>query len=264
MRLTLFRSLIFVLCCLLLGACSVKSGASDSKDELIIFTAASFAPVLQEINDQFEENNGVSITLNKAGTQELKAQLEQGAKADILISAREKDVEELKDKGLVAASEKLASNDLVIVISQEGSEKVGEINDIAKKGIRLVIAEENAPVGEFSRKLFDNLDHSGKFGENFSENVLSNVVSNESNEQNVLSKVVLGEADAGVVYRSSLSAIKDKEAVSYLEVDKEFNVHSAYYLVTLKNSSSTTDVYIKWMKSDESKELIKKYGFLSD
>jgi molybdate transport system substrate-binding protein len=256
------RSLIFLLCCVFVSGCSMQRTTAGSKDELIIFAAASIAPVLQEINKQFEAENAVSITLNKAGTQELKAQIEQGAKADLLISAREKDVKSLEEKGLVEHAEKLASNELVFIVSPEGAKKISAIEDIAKDGIRLVIAEENAPVGEYSRKLIRNLDESRRYGSGFYEQVIGNVVSNESNEQHVLSKVLLGEADAGIVYRSSLSSVKDSEKkITPLEVDKELNVQSYYYLVKLKGLSSVSEDYMKWLKSEKSKELMRKFGF---
>lgn len=264
MKAALLRTLVIVSSVVMISACSVTT-SSNTSDELIIFTAASFAPVLQEMKQSYEaENKAVTITMNKAGTQELKAQIEQGAEADILISARAKDVDELKEKGLIADSEKFASNDLVIIISREGSDKVKEIKDLANEGIRLVIAEQNAPVGEFSRKLFVNLNQSGQYGDHFDEKVLSNVVSNESNEQNVLSKVLLGEADAGIVYRSSLSSIKEKDSVTYLEVEPELNVRSDYYLVKLKDASSKADDYMDWMKSDKGKKLITNFGFITE
>lgn len=245
---------------LVLGACSIRSNA-EGKDELVVFTAASFAPVLQEINATFEQEHGVEVTMNKAGTQELKAQLEQGAKADLLISARKKDVEQLTELGLVENSVELASNQLVIIISKEGEEKIQSIQDLTAPGVRLVVAEENAPVGEFTRQLFANLDKSGEYGAGFSGAVLSNVVSNESNEQNVLSKVVLGEADAGVVYRSSLSGIKDEDKVTHLEVEQDLNVESSYYLVTLKDASAKSADYATSLLSDQSREKIEQFGF---
>lgn len=263
----IYSTKIIVLCALMLiTACSTKD-ISNSKETITVFAASSLAPVLDVIDQQFEsEYSGVSITLNKAGTQELRTQIEQGAKADILISARERDVAELKLKGLVESSEEIVSNHLVFIVSKEGMGKVKSIQDITQKGIKVILADEKSPIGEYSRKLIANLDQSGKFGTNFSKQFLQNVVSNENNEQNVLSKIVLGEADVGIVYQSSLVSLKkdQKDSITMLNFDQKYNVNSSYYLTKLKNASSMTDNYINWLKSNKGKSQFKTFGFDSN
>ncbi|MGB8953793.1 MAG: molybdate ABC transporter substrate-binding protein, partial [Tumebacillaceae bacterium] len=219
----------------------------------------SLVPLLNDVKKQYEaEHAGVSLVLNTAGTQVLKAQIEQGAPADVLISARQKDVDDLQGKGLVESSEHLASNEPILILSTEGARKIKTAADLTQSGVRIVLGDESSPIGEYSRKALQ------KMGEpSFYEKVLKNVVSNESNEQNVLAKVVLGEADAGMVYQTSFQEEKAKgTAISAITIDKAQNVRSDYYLVRLKGLSSGGGEFAKWMMGDKGKELLQKHGFL--
>lgn len=246
---------------LMLTACGGTDDeqAAPSGGEVHVAGAASLAPLLHDVKKQYEaEHSGVTLVMNMAGTQVLKAQIEQGAPADVMIAARQKDVDDLKAKGLVESSEHLASNEPILILSTEGARKIKTAEDLAQSGVRIVLGEQSSPIGEYSRKTLQKMGEPG-----FYEKVLNNVVSNESNEQNVLSKVVLGEADAGMVYQTSFQEEKAKgTAISAITIEKAQNVRSEYYLVRLKGISSAGGEFAKWMMGDKGKELLKKHGFL--
>lgn len=249
---------------LLISGCSSTTTLSSKSEELYIFAAASLKGLMDNVKQQYEkEYPETEIVLNYAGTHVLKTQIEQGAKVDLFIAAREKDVQDLQKKGLLKTYAPFAGNQLIIAISKEGKQKVKTIKDLSAKDVRLVLAEENAPVGEYFRLSLEKMQNSGNYGEYFRENILANVVSNESSEQNVLAKVLLGEADAGVVYTSSLNTeVIKNQGVAILEIEPEMNVTAYYYLASFENAALGSINLVEWLNSNKGKSLMKEHGYL--
>ena len=238
---------------LMLTACGGTGGGQTAPNggEVHVAGAASLAPLLNDVKKQFEaEHPGVTLVVNTAGTQVLKTQIEQGAPADVLIAARQKDVDGLKQQGFVQSAEKLASNEPILILSEEGAKKVHAAADLTQSDVRIVLGEESSPIGEYSRKTLQKMGASGQYGDGFYDKVLKNVVSNESNEQNVLSKVMLGEADVGMVYQTSYRDVKDK-GIHAIEIPASQKVRSDYSLVQLKGISANGVEFAKWMKGEK-------------
>src|SRR3569833_370241 len=146
---------------LTLGAgCGGTQGQAGG--EVHVAAAASLVPLMNDVKKQYEaEHAGVSLVLNTAGTQVLKAQIEQGALADVLISARQKDVDDLQGKGLVESSEHMASNEPILILSTEGARKIKTAADLTQSGVRIVLGDESSPIGEYSRKALQKMGEPG-------------------------------------------------------------------------------------------------------
>lgn len=241
---------------------SVKTSSAKEKKEIIIFAAASLTPLLEEMANKYhEEFPDTTITLNTANTQVLKTQIEQGAKVDIFLAARERDVTSLQEQGLVLEYSKFAGNYLEIVASEEGSQLIKQVDDLAKPNIRLVFADETAPIGEYTLKLLDILSKSGLYGENLTEAIINNVVSYESNEQQVLGKILNGEADAGIVFRSSFKTAKQQaESVTSVPFENKYNFETYYYRAMMTDQNEAVAEFTDWLVSNSAKEIITKYG----
>ena len=107
------------------------------------------------------------------------------------------------EKDLVAGEARLfAHNRLVVIVPSTNPARIGRLQDLAKRGVKLVVAAEAVPVGAYTRQSLAKLAQAPDFGKDYDRRVLANVVSQEENVKAVVTKVQLGEADAGVVYAS--------------------------------------------------------------
>ena len=247
---------------LLLTGCG---GNSSGKTTVTVFAAASLTDAFRAIADAFEsENAGTQVKLNFAGSQRLRSQLELGATADVFASADERQMKLANDAGLLADEvQYFASTTLSIIVwDQSGITDLGELGE---SGVRVVLAHGNVPAGVYSRRLLDLFSSDGtRFGEDFAERVMGNVVSEETSVKVVEQKVVLGEADAGIVYRPGMLSALPSGAVRELPLPPVADVVRARYpIAALKDSESrepATD-FIRFVLSRQGQEILAGYGF---
>ena len=143
------------------------------------------------------------MSFNFAGSQQLATQLEQGATADVFASADERWMTYAAEKDLLAEPARLfAHNRLAVIVPATNPARIGRLQDLARRGVKLVVAAEAVPVGAYTRQSLAKLAQAPDFPADFDRRVLANVVSQEENVKAVVTKVQLGEADAGVVYVS--------------------------------------------------------------
>jgi molybdate transport system substrate-binding protein len=201
-----------------LGGCGSSpslAGSSTSPHPvtLTVLGAASLTNVFPDIGELFTKHHpGVRFRFSFAGTDQLAAQIEQGAPADVFAGASTKYGDRLFEEGLVAAPRPFCTNSLVLILPRSNPAGIGSLRDLTEAGTKLVIAADSVPAGAYTRTVLQNLELS--FGPRYADRVLANVVSNEQNVEGVLTKVRLGEADAGFVYvTDSLAAGSDVEAI---------------------------------------------------
>lgn len=196
-----------------------KHGAS-----LTVFAAASLRDVFANLGAGFERDRpGVKVQFNFAGSQELRTQLEHGAPADVFASADTKHMDAARTGGLVEAPQLFATNAPVIVVPVDNPGKVKSIGDLAMVK-RLVIGTPEVPIGNYTLQILDKAR--AQFGPDFPARVQAHVASRELNVRQVLTKVMLGEADAGIVYRTDARSAGDK--VRIIEIPAQFNVVAEY------------------------------------
>jgi len=203
----------------LLTACSSAAGLTPSRAEdvpptaipeqrtLTVFAAASLTDAFTEIGENFEAANpGVTVTFNFAGSQALRTQIEEGAPADVFASAHAKEMDTLVAGNFVdtSAPQIFLNNKLVVILPAENPAGIEKLEDLTTPGLKLVLAAEEVPVGTYARQSLELMN--AQFGTEFKDKVLANVVSNEDNVKQVVAKVQLGEADAGIVYTSDATA----------------------------------------------------------
>ena len=228
MRLRVLRGLLSVLMLFVLDAERAIAAASTAGRAggaaLTVFAAASLRDVFGTLGANFEkEHPGVSIRFNFAGSQELRTQIEQGAPADVFASADTKHMEAARKAGLVDAPTLFATNTLVIVVPADNPGKVKSLADLATVK-RLVIGTPEVPIGAYTLQILDKAG--GKLGPDFPARVQARVASREFNVRQVLTKVMLREADAGIVYRTDAKSGGDK--VRIVEIPAQFNVLAEY------------------------------------
>lgn len=233
---------------------------AQPRAELHIFAAASLAPFLDEAKQQYEEKTGQKLILHYAGTHVLRTQIEQRAPAEILFAAQESDVIALQEQGLVQQYLPFAKTELIVLVSKEKSKEIVSMNDLTKKNVRLVLGEEGSPIGMYSRQALKNAEQSGDFGHHFYRSVMENLVSNEHSEPEVITKVRLGEADAGMAYRSSLNEENQKDLHTF-SIPSDYAVQPEYFLVKLTTASKEANEFFEWLQSEESETILAKHHF---
>lgn len=227
---------------------------------LTVFAAASLTDAFTEIGEKFQTANpGVTVTFSFAGSQALRTQIEEGAPVDVFASANTKEMEALITGGFVAGVAQLfLTNKLVVILPENNPAGIETLEDLAKPGIKLVLAAEEVPVGKYSRESLALMDAS--FGNGFLNKVLANVVSNEDNVKQVSAKVQLDEADAGIVYMSDAVAAPGLKSIG---IPAELNVIAKYPIAPLVKSENAglARAFIDYVLSDEGQAILAKWGF---
>lgn len=249
----------------LLLACRGADGPApgEVRGTVTVFAAASLTDAFQEIGRAFEASNaGTRVVFNFGGTPTLRTQLEQGARADVFAAADLSQMELAERAGLVKSPRTFASNVLVVVTPRDNPGNVSALADLARPGLKLVVTNEEVPAGAYTRQMLSNLEAESTYGSAFRTRVLANVVSLESNVRQVVSKVELGEADAGVVYGSDVTAALASR-LHLIEVPTRFNVSAEYPIAILKESRNraTASAFVEFILSAQGQSILKSHGF---
>jgi molybdate transport system substrate-binding protein len=247
---------------LTLFGCSKSQPAKPAPPQtLSVFAAASLRGPFTVLGEEFHKSNpNVVVSFNFAGTQELRTQLEHGAKADVFASADQKHMNELVKAGQVQSPTVFINNEPVIVVSKESAQLVKSIADLPSLE-RIVLGVPDVPIGRYSIQILDRA--STVYGADFRKQVEAKVRSRELNVKQVLAKVTLGEAQAGIVYRSDVLSQQDK--VSIVAIDSKVNV-IAEYPIALVAASTIKDAgqrFVTFVLSKDGQRELSKAGFTS-
>ena len=240
---------------------TIAPTATPEPRTLTVFAASSLTDAFGEIGKAFEAANpGVTVTLNFAGSQALQTQIEQGAPADVFASASKSYMDMLVTDNYVTADvpQNFLTNKLVVILPANNPAGLKKLEDLAKPKVKLVLAAEAVPVGKYALQALDLMN--SKFGNGFKDKVLANVVSNEDNVKQVVAKVQLGEADAGIVYTSDAIAAPDLKTI---EIPAELNVIAKYPIAPLAKSPNAdlAKAFVDYVLSPDSQAVLQKWGF---
>jgi len=182
------------ICSLLLSAACSQGHIDDGGATVTVLAAASLTESFQAIGHDFEQQHPgeVSVRFGFGPSDGLAQQIQQGAPADVFASASEKWMDAVADDPGVSHRADFARNRLTIVVPASDPAGIERVDDLAKPGVKLVLAAEGVPAGDYARQMLDNAG--------IADAALANVVSNEIDVKGVLQKVAAGEADAGIVY----------------------------------------------------------------
>jgi len=239
--------------------------APAAGQKLTVFAAASLTDAFNEIGTQFKQQNpGVMVESNFAGSQQLRTQLEQGAVADVFASANTKEMNTAIQSGLVVSGTQktFVRNRLAVIVPKDNPAGIKELKDLAKPGLKIVLAAPSVPVGGYALTALDKMN--ADFGATFSQTVLSNVVSQEDNVKQVVAKIQLGEADAGIVYSSDVTPDAATK-VTKINIPDKYNVLATYPIAVLK-AAPQADLAAKlvdYVISADGQAILQKWGFIS-
>jgi len=149
-----------------------------------------------------------------------------------------------------------------VVIVPTGS-WITTLQDLSKTGLKIVLADKTVPVGSYTLTFLDNAEKSSTFHQGYKEAVLANVVSYEDNVKSVAAKVALGEADAGIVYSTDVTAdIRDK--VNEVAIPDDLNVTATYPIAPIANSDhpEMAQAFVDFVLAADGQAILAKYGFV--
>jgi len=235
------------------------AASGSAGPELVVFAAASLREAFAQAASSFEKDRpGVHVRFNFAGSQELRTQLEQGAMADVFASADEHQMEGARAAGLVEAERILATNAPVVIVPRANPAGVRAFAELPRAR-RLVIGAPEVPIGRYTLQILDRA--SQRLGAGFRAEVEARVVSRELNVKQVLAKVALGEADAGIVYATDARAAADR--VTVVAIPAELNVVAVYPIAVLRRAPqpALAQEWLALLGSPEGQTLLAGFGF---
>ncbi|MCA9834260.1 MAG: molybdate ABC transporter substrate-binding protein [Thermomicrobiales bacterium] len=237
----------------------------ESGGELTIFAAASLTDAYAEMAENLEAAHpGLTITVETAGSQSLVTQLEEGATADVLATANTSTMTRAQESGLISGDPvTFTGNRLVIVTPADNPAGIASIDDLAGDGIRLVLANPDVPAGNYAAKAFCTYDTVDGAPEGFLDSINANLASEESDVRDVLAKVQLGEADAGVVYASDAKASElSGVSLNVIEFPESVPTRASYPIAAVEGGNTElANAFISYVLSDEGQAILKEDGF---
>lgn len=231
-----------------------------AETELVVFAAASLREAFSTLGTEFKKSHsGTKVTLNFAGTQALRMQVEQGAAMDVFASADQKHMGALFSAKRVAEPRVFARNEPVLVVAKDSIGKVLSVADLPKL-TRIVLGAADVPIGRYSLQILDRASKS--LGDGFRASVEAKVVSRELNVRQVLSKVRLGEAEAGIVYRADTTS--GAGGVAVVAIPEDMNVIAEYPIAAAAKPEhpKLARAWIEFVLSSAGQEVLKRAGFL--
>jgi molybdate transport system substrate-binding protein len=209
-------------CLSLLVACAATAagcgdddggGGSDSPTRLVVSAASSMTEALEACSPRFGDAENADVRLSFAGSDELAAQIRQGAKVDVYAAANTKLPDELHADGLLDKPVEFATNEFVLAVPKDSG--IGSIEDLTKEGTKIVIGSESVPIGAYTRETLAKLPPAQE------KAILANVRSNEPDVKGIVGKLTQGAADAGFVYVTDVNATNGALKAIKLTADLE-------------------------------------------
>ena len=238
----LFASLLVV------GGAAASAGkqGKSSVSGITVYAAASLTDVFPKIDAGPKYSFAASNTL--------AAQITLGAPADVFASANTTIPAQLFAKGLVQKPVVFTRNRLVVVVPTSNPAEIHSVYDLRKPGVKLVIAATGVPVGSYTLQVLKQMG--------LTSSVLANVVSRESDVRSVLSKVALGEADAGFVYSTDAKTVPGKVTVIKVPAWAQPKVTYSMAVVSASSNKTAAQRFINEVLSKAGQKKMLTYGFL--
>ena len=238
------RRLLLAVALVALAGCGGATGGGDTNDHATVFAAASLTEVLPQIDP--------AATYNFAGSDDLATQITEGAPADVFAAASTKYPDQLYADGLVDKPEVFATNKLVLIVPKDNPANIQSVDDLRNKDVKLVIGAEGVPIGDYTRTVLEKMGAS---------DVLDQVVSEEDDVKGVVSKVSLGEADAGFVYVTDVKPVKDKATA--IELPDEAQAEVQYEIAVVKNAPhhDAAHAFVEQVVGDAGQAKLQAAGF---
>ena len=242
---------------------SKKTVMPAHPEEIMVFAAASLTQSFEEIAEKFKQKKNVEVVFNFAGSQTLATSIIQGVKADVFASANMDYMKFLNQKGFIEESQIFAKNRLIICKNKKSRTTIKVLEDLSNSVIKLIVGDESVPVGKYFYTVLEDAVKNQSLEEEFKQKIIANIKSEELNVKDIVSKIIIGEADAGIVYRTDVNE-KNMYQLEIVEM-KEFEETEAKYTIGVVQAAPNNEaarIFVDFVVSSEGKEILKKYGFI--
>ena len=245
------------------ASAQASTGPTVTPAALTIFGASSLKGALDDVKTAYETANpGTTLTISTDSSAALETQIEQGAPADVFLSADASNPQKLVDAGFASGDPvAFARNKLTIIVPKGNPAGITSPKDLAKPGLKIIAAGDAVPITKYATQLVKNLSGLAGYPANLPAAYAANVASKEDNVKAVVSKIELGEGDAGIVYVTDAAA---SDKVDTVEVADEANVPAAYDGVVVKASPNqdAATAFLNWLAGPDGQAILAKFGFL--
>ena len=225
-------------------ALSVPS-ATGAGGNFTVFAAASLTEVFPKIDP--------SPRYSFAGSDQLALQIRQGAPADVYAAASPKYTQLLYHDGLVRKPITFATNKLIVIVPKSNPAQINSVYGLRRQGVKVVIGDRGVPIGAYTRQLLDALG--------ITDAVMRNVVSQETDVKGIVSKVALGEADAGFVYVTDAKPVASKVRKTLLPDWAQPLIRYQIAIVSSTPRKVGARAFIRKVTSKRGRLLLKRAGF---
>jgi molybdate transport system substrate-binding protein len=227
-----------------------------------VFGAASLKGALEQLKAAYESGRpGTTLTISTDSSAALEIQIEQGAPADVFLSADVTNPQHLVDKGLAdGAAVDFAGNVLTIVVPTDNPGGLTTPADLSKSGVKVIAAGDDVPITKYATQVVDLLARQPGYPADFAAAYAANVASKEDNVKAVIAKVELGEGDAGIVYATDARA---SGRVATIAIPPAASVAAVYAGVVVKGSPNlaAAHAFLDWMTGAEAQLILAQLGF---
>jgi molybdate transport system substrate-binding protein len=243
---------VAVLAVIISLACGGSSGPPPPSGSITVFAAASLTDSFKALGDAYQKANAATaVKFNFAGSPTLVTQIEQGAPADVFASADTANMDKLRTDGFTdgASPSVFAHNKLEIVVAPGNPKHISSLADLAKPGVIYISAGPTVPAGKYASQAL------GSAGVKVTPKSL------ETDVKSVVSKIELGEADAGIVYATDVKAARSK--VTGVEIPDQQNVVATYPISAVKGTPNArlAQYFIGFVLSPDGQAILASYGF---
>ena len=237
---------------------------SASSVELTVDAAASLKDAMAAIATAYATAApGTTLTVSTDSSATLRTQIEQGAPADVFLSADAKNPQVLVDAGLTDGGiASLASNRLTIVVPPDNPAGISTPADLARPGVKIVAAGDEVPITKYAAQAVKNLAGLPGYTHDYAAAYAANVVSREDNVRSVVAKIELGEGDAGIVYVTDAAASK---VIKTIDLPPAANVVAMYAGVVVGSSAHPREAkaFLDWLVGSGGQAILASFGFRS-
>jgi molybdate transport system substrate-binding protein len=228
-----------------------------------IYGAASLKGALDQVKASYEASHpGTTLTVTTDSSATLRTQIEQGAPADVFLSADITNPRKLVDAGLVDGDlVDFAGNLLTIVVPTANPAKIASPADLARSGVKIVAAGDVVPITTYAKQAVDLLAKLPGYPAGYAASYAANVVSKEDNVKALIAKIELGEGDAGIVY---VTDAKASTKVADVAIPPQGNVPAVYDGVVVKASRNVAaaHAFLDWIAGADGQEILGSFGFI--
>jgi molybdate transport system substrate-binding protein len=236
--------------------------AEKGRGTLTILAASSLTYGFGELAKTFEkQNQGVEVKQSFGASSDMLAQIQQGAPADVFASAAQEEMKTAVKDGLVAGKpEVFVKNREIIMIPKDNPAGIEEFRDVANPGVKLVLAQKDVPAADYAIEILGKAN--ARYGSDFKQDVLSNVVSREADVRASVNRVVVGDADATFGYASDYTPDVESE-VKVVGIPPDLNIIATYPIAVLEDAKDL-ELAKKWVDlvtSKEGQRVLEKWNF---